>query len=64
MKQLKLDEHEHRQSLVFEYLRLSGVATDSLSTANPRVRPNWFRFYEAHETMTNLIEKIRQINQH
>jgi hypothetical protein len=64
MQQLKPEQHEHRQSLIFEYVRLSDVATDSLSVNNPRARPNWFRFYDAHEQMTKLIEKIRQINQH
>jgi hypothetical protein len=64
MRQLKPDEHEHRQSLVFEYVRLIGVASESLGADNPRARPNWFRLYEAHEQMTKLIEKIRQINQH
>jgi hypothetical protein len=52
MKQLKPDEHEDRQSLVFKYVRLSDVAAVSLSANNPRARPNWFRFYDAHEQMT------------
>jgi hypothetical protein len=64
VKQLELDEHEDREALVCEYVRLTDVATESLSSANIRARPNWFRLYEAHEQMTQLVLKIRQINQH
>jgi hypothetical protein len=64
VKQLELDERDDREALVCEYVRLRGVATESLNSANIRARPNWFRLYEAHEQMTKLIYKIRKINGH
>ena len=64
MKQLKLEEHDTRDAFVREYLRLSGIATESRSSAHFRARPNWYRLYEAHEEMAELIHKLRQINGH
>jgi hypothetical protein len=64
MRQRSLQEEEELQQLLDERERLVRVASDALSSDNPRSRPNWFQFYEAHAWISVIVDQIRRLNGH
>jgi hypothetical protein len=64
MKQRDLTQDTQLEALLDEYRRLNRIADEALSSNNLRSRPNWFRFYEAHEEITSVVEKMKLLNGH
>jgi hypothetical protein len=64
MKQRSFEETEEVQALLDEYERLSRAANVALSSNNLRSRPNWHRFYEAHDQIISVVERLKSLNGH
>ena len=62
MKPLAPGEQEERDALLAEYARLTVVAAESLLPIPVRERPNWRLFYGAHDQISQLVARIREIN--
>jgi hypothetical protein len=52
------------QEMLDERERLVRVANNALSSDNPRGRPNWHLFYEAHAWIGVIVDQIRRLNGH
>ena len=64
MKQRDLTQDTQLEAMLDEYQRLNRIADESLSSDNLRSRPNWLRFYEAHEKISLVVEKMKSLNGH
>jgi hypothetical protein len=62
MRPLSSEEQLEREAIIAEYYRLTFVAAEALSIENMRARLNWHRFYEAHEKIHALVERLKHIH--
>ena len=61
MRQLKSNEKVEFDELLAEYTRLMQVAAETLRFDNLRARPNWLKFYEVHERISEIVLRLRSI---
>ena len=62
MNSLSPDKLKERDELVAEYARLTVMAAESLILMPVRTTPDWKLFYSAHEKISILVAKIKEIN--